>query len=185
MEESEIYHDWAPRTGVVRELDSQPDIEQFLAAADAKRAMRLRQAIHVLVRIMMERRGGRRTGKKGSLGVRAVRDLGALAHNTGGLAFWSFAASVMKENKGRPSDRYENAARNAKPRILGVRRRNREFSTREDSMFVGAYHLRQQRQILTNLRCSMTRSLTNLRRRKNFLEMPIKWNERPGSCTGG
>ena len=77
MEESELHHDRSPLAGVVRELESQIAVDQFLAGVHARRNARLRQAIGVLVRIIMERRGWRKTGRKGSLGVRAtgtVRD---------------------------------------------------------------------------------------------------------------
>ncbi len=72
MEESELHHDRSPLAGVVRELESQEAIDQFLSEVHAKRSMRLRQAIGVLVRIIMEKRGWRSTGRKGSLGVRAA-----------------------------------------------------------------------------------------------------------------
>jgi len=42
----------------------------------------------VLVRMIMERRGWQKTGRKGSLGVRAAGTARTPAHNTGGLAFW-------------------------------------------------------------------------------------------------
>ena len=74
MEESELHHDRSPLAGVVRELESQPAIEEFLSEVHARRSMRLRQAIGVLVRIIMEKRGWRKTGRKGSLGVRAPED---------------------------------------------------------------------------------------------------------------
>ena len=92
MEESEIHHDRPPLAGVVRELEDQRAIDQFLAAAHPRRTKRLRQAIGVVVRIIMEGRGWERTGKKGSLGVRAARTPRSAVpgsyHNTGGLAFW-------------------------------------------------------------------------------------------------
>ena len=37
MEESELHHDRAPLAGVVRELESQPDIDRFLGAVHAQR----------------------------------------------------------------------------------------------------------------------------------------------------
>ena len=77
MEESELHHDRAPLAGVVRELESQPAIDRFLSEIHAVRSQRLRQAIGVVVRIVMERRGWKRTGKKGSLGVRAEKSPGA------------------------------------------------------------------------------------------------------------
>ena len=88
MEESELHHDRSPLAGVVRELEAQPVIDLFLGAAEVRRNTRFRQAIGVLVRMIMERRGWQRTGRKGSLGVRAADAAQTPAHNTGGLAFW-------------------------------------------------------------------------------------------------
>jgi len=92
MEESEIHHDRAPLAGVVRELESVPAIDQFLASKHPRRTQRLRQVVGVVVRIIMQRRGWQKTGKKGSLGVRTAVAQGDVEpgayHNTGGLAFW-------------------------------------------------------------------------------------------------
>jgi len=66
------------------------------------------------VRMIMERRGWRKTGKKGSLGVRtpgesraakpAARNKGAQGsvHNTGGLAFWFLRAERYERPDGMP-----------------------------------------------------------------------------------
>ena len=62
--------------GVVRELESRPATNEFLATKHPRRSQRLRQAIGVLVRMIMERRRWRKTGKKGSLGVQAPRRQG-------------------------------------------------------------------------------------------------------------
>lgn len=102
MEESELHHDRAPLAGVVRELESQPVIDQFLTGIHARRSTRLRQAIGVLVRMVMERRGWQKTGKKGSLGVRAVKAKGTPAHNSGGLAFWFVRAERYEKVEGMP-----------------------------------------------------------------------------------
>ncbi len=102
MEESELHHDRPPLAGVVRELESQPTIDRFLASVQVRRNARFRQAIGVLVRIIMERRGWRKTGRKGSLGVRASQAVGAPAHNTGGLAFWFIRAERYERNDGMP-----------------------------------------------------------------------------------
>ena len=88
MEESEIHHDRAPLAGVVRELEAEPSINRYLAEVHARETQRLRQAIGVLVRIIMERRGWKKTGRKGSLGVRAESSPQFPAHNTGGLSLW-------------------------------------------------------------------------------------------------
>ena len=102
MEESELHHDRAPLAGVVRELEAEPSVDRFLAGVDAGRNTRFRQAIGVLVRMIMERRGWKKTGRKGSLGVRAARTVGTPAHNTGGLAFWFIRAERYVRENGMP-----------------------------------------------------------------------------------
>ncbi len=102
MEESELHHDRAPLAGVVRELELQPAIDRFLAGAQGRRNTRFRQAIGVLVRIIMERRGWQKTGRKGSLGVRAAESGRTPAHNTGGLAFWFIRAERYQLADGMP-----------------------------------------------------------------------------------
>jgi hypothetical protein len=104
MEEAEIHHDRPPMAGVVRELESQPAISAFFSLQSPHRSKRLRQAIGVVVRMIMERRGWKKTGKKGSLGVRASRkaDASGTNHNTGGLAFWFLRAERYKRQDGMP-----------------------------------------------------------------------------------
>jgi hypothetical protein len=106
MEESEIHHDRAPLAGVVRELESQPSIDDFLSSKHPRRTKRLRQAVGVEVRMIMDRLGWKKTGKKGSLGVRATvpprtATPGAY-HNTGGLAFWFLRAERYERRAGTP-----------------------------------------------------------------------------------
>jgi hypothetical protein len=86
----------------VRELESHPDIDRFLAQAQIRRNTRFRQAIGVLVRIIMEARGWQKTGRKGSLGVRATGAARTPAHNTGGLAFWFVRAERYERADGMP-----------------------------------------------------------------------------------
>lgn len=102
MEESELHHDRSPLAGVVRELESQPAIDGFLSKVHARRSMRLRQAIGVLVRMIMEQRGWRKTGRKGSLGVRAAEAARTPSHNTGGLSFWFVRAERYERTEGMP-----------------------------------------------------------------------------------
>ena len=115
MQESEIHHDRAPLAGVVRELEAQPTIDNFLSSKHPQRTKRLRQAVGVLVRMIMERLGWRKTGKKGSLGVRAkvtprTTTPGAY-HNTGGLAFWFLRAERYERQRGRPFPSVRDRAR--------------------------------------------------------------------------
>jgi hypothetical protein len=104
MEESEIHHDRPPLAGVVRELESRPATDRFLASQHPRRTKRLRQAVGVLVRMIMERRGWRKTGRKGSLGVRAAvprrTPTPGAYHNTGGLAFWFLRAERYERQGG-------------------------------------------------------------------------------------
>ena len=103
MEASEIHHDRAPLAGVVRELEAQPAINEYFATAEAGKSRRFRQAIGVLVRIIMERRGWRKTGRKGSLGVRAKpSEPVSTRHNSGGLAFWFIRVERYEKSDGMP-----------------------------------------------------------------------------------
>src|SRR5689334_11326250 len=113
MEESEIHHDRPAMAGVVRELESVPAINRFLGRIHPRRSQRFRQAVGVLVRMIMERRGWEKTGKKGSLGVRNKVAAGRPSHNTGGLAFWFLRA-----------ERYKHKNHKA---FASVRRRRREL----------------------------------------------------------
>ena len=102
MEESEIHHDRPPLSGVVRELESHPAIDRCLADTQTQRSKRLRQAVGVVVRMIMQARGWRKTGHKGSLGVRTPKKGVALNHNTGGLSFWFIRAERYERVEGMP-----------------------------------------------------------------------------------
>lgn len=106
MEEAEIHHDRPALAGVVRELEAQREIDDFLTTADPRHAKRFRQAVGVLVRLIMEARGWTKTGRKGSLGVRTSSDpqghAGGTSHNTGGLAFWFLRAERYQPESGLP-----------------------------------------------------------------------------------
>ncbi len=108
MEESEIHHDRPPLAGVVRELEAQPRVDAFLKTIHPQRSKRLRQAIGVLVRIIMERRGWQKTGRKGSLGVRAASQDGVANHNSGGLALWFIRAERYDQKEGMPFSSVRN-----------------------------------------------------------------------------
>lgn len=102
MEESELHHDRSPLAGVVRELEAEPAIDGFLSEVHTRKSTRLRQAIGVLVRMIMEARGWQKTGRKGSLGVRSAKQNRTPAHNTGGLAFWFVRAERYERAAGMP-----------------------------------------------------------------------------------
>jgi hypothetical protein len=119
MEESEVHHNRPPLAGVVRELESVAAIDRFLATMHPRRTKRLRQAVGVVVRMIMELRGWQRTGKKGSLGVRASRgDHSARPgayHNTGGLAFWFLRAERYELASGMPYRSVRSRSKECQP----------------------------------------------------------------------
>ena len=118
MEESELHHDRPPLAGVVRELESQPSVDEFLSSKHPRRTKRLRQAIGVVVRMIMGRRGWKKSGKKGSLGVRAKiagrTSAPGIYHNTGGLAFWFLRAERYEQPEGKPYPSVRGRARRFK-----------------------------------------------------------------------
>ena len=104
--ESELHHDRPALAGVIRELEARPDVDTFFRSNDGHETMRFRQAVGVIVRIIMEQQGWRTTGRKGSLGVRGsvpprTTDPGAY-HNTGGLAMWFTRAERYELLTGMP-----------------------------------------------------------------------------------
>jgi hypothetical protein len=75
---------------------------------------RFRQAIGVVVRIIIENKGWKKTGRKGSLSVRkkpevATPKTGA-ATNTGGLSVWFTRAERYEPNDGMPYRSVEQRA---------------------------------------------------------------------------
>ena len=106
MVESELHHDRPALAGVVRELEARPDVDQFFRRHDGHTTTRFRQAVGVIVRIVMESHRWRTTGRKGSLGVRTsvparTTRVGAY-HNTGGLALWFTRAERYELIAGMP-----------------------------------------------------------------------------------
>lgn len=133
MEESEIHHDRPPLAGVVRELESLPSVDEFLSQIHTHKSKRFRQAIGALVRMIMESRGWRKTGRKGSLGVRAQGSSSEPNHNSGGLAFWFIRAERYEQSEGMPfrsvrerSKEYKSRSTKGKRQASGVSARQRK-----------------------------------------------------------
>lgn len=124
MEDAELHHDRAPLAGVVRELEAQPEIDRFLGRAHIRRNTRFRQAIGVLIRMIMEKRGWKKTGRKGSLGVRAAGVAGKPAHNKGGLAFWFIRAERYELPEGMPYRSVKERCKKVAEAVPQKRRRN-------------------------------------------------------------
>jgi hypothetical protein len=67
MLESEQHHDRPALAGVVRELELDVKIKKFYDGLSPKEAVRFRQAVGVIVRIVMVKAGWNQTGLRGSL----------------------------------------------------------------------------------------------------------------------
>lgn len=112
--ESELHHNRPALAGVICELEHRQDVHQFFRTNDGHVTTRFRQAIGVVVRIIMESHGWRTTGRKGSLGVRvkAATKLptSGAEHNTGGLALWFTRAERYELVAGMPYRSVERRA---------------------------------------------------------------------------
>ncbi len=130
MEESEVHHDRAALAGVIRESEAYPVIDAYFAAVHPVETKRFRQAIGVVVRIVMEQRGWRKTGRKGSMGVRAAASEGQPLHNTGGLAFWFVRAERYELAEGMP---YESVLQRCKQQASASQPKHQNAAQREES----------------------------------------------------
>ncbi len=92
MFESEIHHDRPALAGVIKEFEALPDIAKFFETNDSHNTTRFRQAVGVLVRVIMESHDWKTTGRKGSLGTRTKVAPGTTTpgayRNTSGLSIW-------------------------------------------------------------------------------------------------
>ena len=91
MENSERHHDRPALAGVIRELENTEPFISVISTCPLADSRRLRQAIGVVVRLVMESRGWTKTGRKGSLGQmlpRSKREKETMNHNASGLSWW-------------------------------------------------------------------------------------------------
>lgn len=124
MIESEQHHDRPPLAGVIRELESRRDVHEFFLKNDGRTTTRFRQAVGVIVRIIMENHGWRTTGRKGSLGVKvdaAQRsDKPGANHNAGGLSLWFVRAERYRMEAGMPFQPVSERAREVESTLAKV-----------------------------------------------------------------
>jgi hypothetical protein len=67
MIESEEHHDRPALAGVVREFEKDGRLRTFFDGLSLKEGIRVRQAVGVVVRLVMNKHGWTQTGKRGSL----------------------------------------------------------------------------------------------------------------------
>jgi hypothetical protein len=135
MEESEIHHDRPALAGVVRELEALKPVDRFLGSEHPRRTKRLRQVVGVVVRMIMESRGWQKTGRKGSLGVRAAvsgrTNRPGTYHNTGGLAVWFLRAERYERPEGMPFHSVRQRRRTHESAAPGRSRASKQKSRNE------------------------------------------------------
>jgi len=94
--------------------DQQRRLIEFFRTNDGHVTTRFRQAVGVVVRIIMESHGWKTTGRKGSLGVRVKGPTRTVTtgadHNTGGLALWFTRAERYELVAGSPYRSVEERA---------------------------------------------------------------------------
>jgi hypothetical protein len=107
LADSEIDHLRPALAGVIRELENHPDFQPLLTGYDAHTTERARQCIGVIVRIIMEKLGWAKAGRKGALGHRVpVRPRtttpGAYRNRRGSLSRWFTKAEHYTPPGGLP-----------------------------------------------------------------------------------
>jgi hypothetical protein len=90
--DAEIDHLRPALAGVIRELENHPDFRPFLSGYDADTTKRARQALGVLTRVVMEKLGWAKAGRKGALGhripTRTTAEAGGYRNRRGSLSRW-------------------------------------------------------------------------------------------------
>ena len=106
MEEAELHHDRPALTGVVRALESTLDVARYFATTDGHLTKQLRQAVGVVVRMVMVARGWTTTGTKGSLGQRPTipphTTTPGAYRNSAGLSRWFTKSERYTRDRGLP-----------------------------------------------------------------------------------
>ena len=98
MEDSERHHDRPPLAGCIKEFEQLQTVTEFLSKTDAHKTVRFRQAIGVLVKLHMLKRGWRTKGRKGSLGSRDKAKMAkGVYENEHGLSRWFLTAERYDE----------------------------------------------------------------------------------------
>jgi hypothetical protein len=91
-----------PLAGVIHEFEQLPLIDAFFSGRDSHSTVRFRQAVGVLVRVIMEEHGWHTAGRKGSLGTRSKVPPGTTTpgayQNESGLSKWFTRAEHYTPN---------------------------------------------------------------------------------------
>ncbi len=106
MKDSEIHHNRPALAGVVKELEENPAFKDYLSNYDSHTTPRGRQAVGVIVCLVMESMGWEKTGRKGSLGQRkhvppGTKSPGAY-QNKSGMSKWFTKAERYQPPGGYP-----------------------------------------------------------------------------------
>jgi len=88
MMDSELHHARPALAGVILDFEDVPKVRAYFETNDPRRTVRFRQAVGILVRMLMIQAGWEKTGIKGSLGTRSPTGNPAGGANKGGLSRW-------------------------------------------------------------------------------------------------
>jgi len=81
LEMAEVHFDMPALAGILRELEAEPFVRDYFDRRTPQATLRTKQALGVLVKLHMERRGWSTTGTKGPLGRRDPLYSGRGDHN--------------------------------------------------------------------------------------------------------
>lgn len=102
LECSEIHFNQPALAGVIKELESPKWFGDYFSKNTIQTTYRTRQAVGTLVRIIMESRGWKKTGHKGSLGQRikksSTNEISTGKPNISGISKW-FTRAERYENQ--------------------------------------------------------------------------------------
>ena len=88
MMESELHHNRPALAGVIIEFEELDVISTFFENQNPRDTIRFRQAVGIMVRIVMLDHGWEKTGVKGSMGTRGPATGESRGMNSGGLSKW-------------------------------------------------------------------------------------------------
>ena len=98
LEMAEEHFDMPALAGILKELEGESFVQNYFARRTPQESLRVKQALGVLVRLHMEARGWRTTGRKGALGRRDPDGKVGGPHNSA-RSFSQFILSAERYEK--------------------------------------------------------------------------------------
>ena len=106
MIDAELYHDRPALSGVIKEFECHPDVKQFLSEQDINETRRFKQFVGVVVRLVMEKMGWKKTGRKVSLGAKvkskSKKTVSGIDYNHSGISLWFTKTEQYEPKESNP-----------------------------------------------------------------------------------